>query len=58
MERMEGKVVETEHDPLQYFLSDSNWDWRPVNGQIARDSDKLLGGYDDSALYIDETGIP
>jgi len=58
MERMEERVVEMEYDPLQYFLSDSNWDKRPVNGQIARDSDKLLGGYDESALYIDETGIP
>jgi SRSO17 transposase len=58
MERMEERVVEAEYDPLQYFLSDSNWEWRPVNEQIARDSDKLLGGHDDSALYIDETGIP
>jgi SRSO17 transposase len=58
MERMGERVVETEYDSLQYFLSDSNWDWRPVNEQIARDSDKLHGGYDDSALYIDETGIP
>ena len=55
MERMEEKVVETKYDSLQYFLSDSNWDWHPVNEQVARDSDKLLGGHDDSALYIDET---
>ena len=58
MERMEEKVVESDYDSLQYFLSDSNWDWRPVNEQIARDGDKLLGGHDDSALIIDETGIP
>ena len=55
---MEEKVPDTEYDPLQYFLSDSDWDYRPVNNQIAQDGDKLLGGYDDSALYIDETGIP
>lgn len=58
MERMEERVVETVYDPLQYFLSDSDWDWRPVNEQVARDCDKMLGGYDDSALYIDDTGIP
>jgi SRSO17 transposase len=58
MERMEEKVAETVYDPLQYFLSDSKWDWRPLNSQIGRDSDKLLGGHNDSALYIDDTGIP
>ena len=58
MERMDERVVETAFDSLQYFLLDSNWDWRPVHVQVARDSDKLLGGYDDSALSIDETGIP
>jgi SRSO17 transposase len=58
MERIEERVVGTSYDPLQYFISDSDWDWLPVNGQGAKDSDKLLGGYDDSALYIDETGIP
>ncbi|EKD64443.1 MAG: hypothetical protein ACD_50C00389G0011 [uncultured bacterium] len=42
MERMEERVVETDH--LQYFLSDSNWDWRLVNHQIVRDSNKLLVG--------------
>lgn len=57
MERMEERVIETVYGPLQYFLSDYNWGWHPVNDQIARDCDKMLGGYDDSALYIDETGI-
>lgn len=55
---MEERVVETVYDPLQYFLSDSKWDWRPLNDQIASDCNNLLGGYEDSALYIDETGLP
>jgi SRSO17 transposase len=55
---MEERDAETVYDPLQYFLSDSQWDWRPLNNQIARDGDRLLGGYDDSALLIDETGLP
>lgn len=58
IERMEERVPGTKYDPLQYFLSDADWDWHPVNDQIARDADILLGGKEDSALYIDETGIP
>lgn len=58
MERMEEKVPGVEYDPLQYFLSDSDWQYGPVNDQIGQDADKLLGGHDDSALYIDETGVP
>lgn len=58
MERMEEKVPGVQYDPLQHFLSDADWDWRPVTDKLARDADKLLGGFDDSALYIDETGIP
>ena len=58
LERIEERVPETKYDPLQYFLSDADWDWLPINDQIAADADKLLGGHRDSALYIDETGIP
>jgi len=58
IERIEERVPETQYDPLQYFLSDADWDWNPVNDQIANDADKLLGGKENSALYIDETGIP
>ncbi len=55
---MEERVIETVYDLLQYCLSDSQWDWRPLNNQIAKDGDRLLGGYNDSALIIDETGLP
>jgi len=58
MERMEERVPDTQYDPLQYFLSDADWDRTPVTDKIAQDADKLLGGFDDSALYIDETGMP
>lgn len=58
MERMEERVPETEYDPLQYFISDSDWEYRPLNDQVARDVDRKLGGHSDSAIYIDETGIP
>lgn len=58
MERMEEKVVGIDYDPLQHFLSDCTWDWHPLNSQIARDADVLLGGRRNSALYLDETGLP
>ena len=58
MERMEEKVPDVEYEQLQYFLSESRWEHRPVMDQISRDADQLLGGHSDSALYIDETGIP
>ena len=46
------------YEQLQYFLSESKWQHRPVMDQISKDADRLLGGHSDSALYIDETGIP
>ena len=55
---MEERGPGTEYGPLQNFLSDSRWEWEPLNSQIANDGNKLLGGHDDSALIIDETGIP
>ena len=58
LERIEERIPETSYDPLQYFLSDADWDWYPIHDQIAADADSLLGGHGDSALYIDETGIP
>jgi SRSO17 transposase len=58
MERMEEKIPNTNYDSLQYFLSDSGWDHRPVIDQIAQDADSMLGGHFDSALLIDETGFP
>jgi SRSO17 transposase len=57
MERMAEKVPDTDEQSLQHFLSNSPWDERPVLDQAAQDADRLLGGHQDSALYIDETGI-
>lgn len=58
MERMEERVAGVSYDPLQHFLSDSPWDWVPLNKQIASDADRFLGGRRNSALYLDETGLP
>ncbi len=57
MERMAEVVPESDEQALQHFLSNSNWDERGVLDQVALEADKLLGGTDESALLIDESGI-
>lgn len=54
---MEMRVSGTVNNLFQYFLSDSYWDWHPVNDLIVQDNDKLACGYDVSALHIDKTGL-
>jgi SRSO17 transposase len=58
MERMEEVVPEADHQALQHMLSESAWSERAVLDQIAQDATRLLGGHEDSALLIDESGIP
>ena len=58
MERMEERIPEAREQGLQYFISDCTWDEGPLLKKIAADSDHFLGGRDDSALYLDETGFP
>lgn len=58
MERMAEVVPEANEQSLQHFLSHSDWDWRPVTAQVAKQADELLGGTAESCLVIDETGIP
>ena len=58
MERMEQTVPDTNEQVLQHFISNSPWDAEAVMRQVARGADALLGGYDDTLLVIDESGIP
>jgi len=57
MERMAEVVPDTDEQQLQHFLSNSTWDERGVLDQVALEADGLLGGAEDSALLIDETGL-
>ncbi len=57
MERMAEVVVDSDEQELQHFLSNSTWDERDVLDQVALEADALLGGTQDSALLIDESGI-
>ena len=58
VERMIEVVPDTEYQALHHFASTSPWDHRVVMDQVALDSDRHLGGSPDTALIIDETGIP
>lgn len=49
---MEERAMEAEYDFAQYFLSDCDWDWFPINEQVAQDCDKLLEGCDDRTLCM------
>jgi SRSO17 transposase len=56
MERMAEKVPGSDEQSLQHFVSNSPWEEREVIDQVSRDVDHHLGGDEDSALYIDESG--
>ncbi|MDP2106187.1 MAG: IS701 family transposase, partial [Desulfobulbaceae bacterium] len=58
IERMTEVVAGSEYQSVHHFISNSPWDHRPIMDQVARDSDRLLGGSADSGLIIDETSIP
>ena len=57
MERMAEVVVESDEQVLQHFLSNSNCDERGVLDQVSLGADELLGGSEETALLIDESGI-
>ena len=57
MERMEEHVVGTNDQALQYMLTDAQWDDQAVMEQVARETDQLLGGSEQSCLILDESGF-
>ena len=58
MERMEEVVPEADHQALQHMVSESAWSERAVLDQVAQEAHRLLGGHEDSALLIDDSGVP
>ena len=58
MERMAEAVPDSDDQVFQNFLTNSPWDDQAVGDQLANDSNRLIGGKNDSCLIIDETGIP
>ena len=58
MERMEEVIPDADHQALQHRLSESAWSERAVLDQVAQEANRLLGGHEDSALLMDESGFP
>jgi SRSO17 transposase len=52
------KVPEADYQAVQHFITHSPWEYEPVMEQVATDSNRLLGGSADSALFIDESSNP
>lgn len=48
-------VADSNWQRMQHFISHSPWQQRPVQHQIAKDADRLLGGSPDTGLFFDET---
>jgi len=57
IERMEEVVPDCDYQSLQHFVSNSEWDARPVLDQVAVEADRHLGGSPDSCLAIDESAF-
>jgi SRSO17 transposase len=58
MERMEEVIPDADHQALHHMLSESAWSEQAVLDQVAQEANRLLGGHADSALLIDESGVP
>jgi hypothetical protein len=58
MERMAEAVPDCDDQALQHFLTNSPWEDQRVVEQVTHDANSLLGGYTDSCLIIDESGMP
>lgn len=51
-------VADSNWQSMQHFLSNSPWKYKDVQEQIARDSDRLLGGSPNTGLFFDESSMP
>lgn len=58
MERMEEVVPKTDHQTLQHRVNESARSERAILDQVAQDANRLLGRHENSALLIDDSGVP
>jgi SRSO17 transposase len=45
------------HDALHHFIAAGVWDAQPLEGMLAREADRLVGGRD-AFLIVDDTALP
>lgn len=55
--RIGEDVAESNYQGMQQFVSDSPWDHGALMAEVARETEGLLGGHRDTALYLDETSF-
>jgi SRSO17 transposase len=54
---MAERLVPGDYDQLHHFISNGIWDAAPLEEELARQANRLLGG-SDAVLVIDDTALP
>lgn len=54
---MAERLDPTRYDRFHNFISDGLWDEVPIEAELARTADRLVGG-PDAVLVIDDTSLP
>jgi SRSO17 transposase len=54
---MAARIAPERYDRLHHFISDGIWDLEPIEKELARQADRLIGG-SDAFLVIDDTSLP
>jgi SRSO17 transposase len=57
IEPMAARIAPDRYDRLHHFISDGIWDREPIETELARQADRLIGG-SDAFLVIDDTSLP
>ena len=57
MEPIAARVAPDHYDRLHHFISSGIWDAGPLEEELARQADRMLGG-EDAILVVDDTALP
>lgn len=57
MEPIAARLATNPYDRLHHFISDGVWDAGPLEEELARQADRMVGGAD-AVLVVDDTALP
>ncbi len=57
IEPMAARLAPDRYDRLHHFISSGVWDAGPLEEELARQADRMVGG-PDAVLVIDDTALP
>lgn len=57
VEPVAARIAPDRYDRLHHFISDEIWGLEPIETELARQADRLIGG-SDAFLVIDDTSMP